>query len=101
MSSGKRKLELESFNFKKKIIICDDSLTLRKSVKNLISNNKEISAIYDTIECFDGVDMLMKIIEDQELGNLIEIIFTDENMEYMCGSNAIYIIREWERLKKN
>ena len=85
---------------KKKILVCDDSSTLRKSVRNLISNNKEISIIYDVLECYDGADMLIKIVEDQENNNLIEIIITDENMESMCGSTAIGIIREWENLKK-
>lgn len=83
----------------KRILVCDDSNTLRKSVKNLILSNKEISSLYEVIECYDGADMLIKIIEDQG-NNLIEIIITDENMEYMCGSTAICILREWEILRK-
>ncbi len=82
-------------NNRKKIIVCDDCETLRRAVKKLLINDQEIKFEYEVIEAFDGTDMILKVVEDQANGNLIEIIITDENMEYMSGSTAISIIREW------
>ncbi len=42
-----------------------------------------MSTDYEIVECYDGADMLFKIIEDQSNGNMIKLIITDENMEYM------------------
>ena len=95
-----KELPLVIENQKLRILVCDDSYTLRRAVVNLVSQNKEISSIYDIIESYDGADMLVKVIEDQQNGNLIDIIITDENMEYMCGSTAISLLREWEVLRK-
>ena len=90
----------KEFKAKDKILVCDDSHTLRKAVTNLITNKTNMFNDFDVVECYDGVDMLNKIVEDQLNGNLIKIIITDENMEYMIGSDAIGIISEWERLNK-
>ena len=67
---------------------------------NLIRNDKDISTEYDPIETYDGVDLLIKVVEDQQVGNLIDIIITDENMEYMSGSTAVSIMRDWEKCNK-
>jgi hypothetical protein len=45
----------------------------------------------------DGIDILNYIREDQTNGNLIKCIITDENMEYLNGSYAVKILREFEK----
>ena len=37
-------------------------------------------------------EIIQKVIEDQRNGNKIKCIITDENMEYLNGSDAIKII---------
>ena len=48
----------------------------------------------------DGVDILKYIVEDQKDNNLIRCVFTDENMEYMDGSDSIQILRQMEQENK-
>ena len=40
--------------------------------------------------------MIKCIIDDQVNGNMIKCVFTDENMEYISGSEAIKILRNLE-----
>lgn len=75
----------------------DDQKPIRDSLKN---NLKTIFLTYkkdyDLIDASDGIDTLKFIMEDQKNRNLIKCIFTDENMEYMNGSQSIKIIRQME-----
>lgn len=84
-----------------KILVIDDNLFIRTSIKNLL---KEIffekNKKYKIIEGSDGVDFLKRIIDDQKKNNKIKCVFTDEKMEYMDGSKVISIIREMEKLNK-
>ena len=65
----------------------------------MLLNNTKIKD-YDIIEGTDGIDILKEIISDQANGNKIKLIITDENMEYMCGSSAISLVREFEKQNK-
>jgi response regulator RpfG family c-di-GMP phosphodiesterase len=47
----------------------------------------------------DGIDAL-KFVIDPLLSSRIKGIFTDENMEFMNGSESIRIIRNLQRMKK-
>lgn len=89
---------VENFNFeynfnsnldeiKNFIIVCDDNCIIRKSMSKLITATLPNSKI---IECFDGIDTLRKIIEYKK----IDLIFIDENMQFMQGSTCIKIISE-------
>ena len=53
---------------------------------------KEKQLDYEIIQCTDGMDIL-KFILDENIFDHIKIIITDENMEYLNGSEAIKIIR--------
>ena len=46
------------------------------------------------------MDILYNLIYDQSQNNLIKCVITDENMEYMNGSDAIKIIRKLEIFNK-
>jgi len=60
------------------------------------TNNKE----YEIITANDGVSILNNIIEDQFNGNLIKCIITDENMEFINGSQAVRILAGLRRRNK-
>lgn len=79
-----------------KILIADDSETIRKAVIRLLLKNDYFKSNFEFIECSDGCDILSKVIEDQIKGGRIKIIITDENMEFLNGSQAIEILRNLE-----
>ena len=83
------------------VLIVEDNDQIRKAGANVLSkyiskNNLD----FCVFECCDGIDLLNIIRKDQENQNRIKIIISDENMEYMCGSTAIGIIRELQICNK-
>jgi len=94
--------EAKSIKIKEKILIVDDHKFIRKSLRNLIGKilKKNSFKTYEIIEGKDGIDILYNLIDDQTKNNLIKCIITDENMEYLNGSQAIKIIRKLEKLNK-
>ena len=49
---------------------------------------------YSIIEGSDGIDLLNIVRNDK--ANTIKIVFTDENMEYLNGSDTVRIIKKLE-----
>ncbi len=48
----------------------------------------------------DGLDIIKTVLNhDKNYNSIIKCIFTDENMEYFSGSEAIKFIRNLERIK--
>lgn len=84
---------------KRQIIVADDSISIRKSTIKLLSSNKNFKN-FQFVECNDGIDILKVLMEEQVLNQSIDAVITDENMEYMCGSNAICFIRKMIDLNK-
>jgi CheY-like chemotaxis protein len=83
------------------IVIVDDNKLIRETTINLIKlvlAEMNIIDNYRTIECVDGIDLLKLIISDTE--HRIKCVFTDENMEYLNGSEAVKIIRRLEEKGK-
>ena len=89
--------EEESMLNKKVIISCDDSKFLLDAVRKLLIKNEEINFNYDIIDCYDGIDVLSKVIEDHEKDKKIEIIIINEHMQFMNGSTAISNLRRMEK----
>lgn len=88
---------------KNKILIIDDHKLIRESLVLLIKKvlkNFDRANKFDVIEGCDGVDILSNLIKDQTKENEIKCVITDENMEYINGSEAISIIRKLEKAKK-
>jgi len=84
-----------------KILIVDDNQFINDSFKILIAKCvKELGKNIDLIQLSDGIDMLKHIIDDQNIGNCIKLVLTDENMEYINGSEAIKILRNLENKNK-
>lgn len=59
----------------------------------------EYNLDYEIITCIDGIDILRFVCDEVYFSN-IKIIITDENMEYLNGSETIKIIRLIEQRKK-
>ena len=102
--SSLKSLEVNITNITDIILIVEDNQSIRKSIANVLKlylNKNSLKKRFDIIECADGIDML-KIVKDdnQQCLNKIKLIITDENMEYMCGSNAISILKSLEMNKK-
>ena len=91
------KLELK----KNKILIVDDNQFINDSCKKVLENfSNEYGHNFEIIQCVDGIDMIKLVIEDQNVGNLIKCILTDENMKYINGSEAIQILKKLEKKNK-
>ena len=54
---------------------------------------------YNTIKVSDGYDIINIFLND-ELRKKIKLILTDENMDFLNGSEAIKFIRQFENSKK-
>ena len=86
---------------KGKILVVDDShLVNEVTVRLLRKVLTEAGSDMEIIVASDGSEMVHNIIQDQYKGNEIKCIFTDENMEYLNGSEAIRIIRNLENRRK-
>ena len=77
------------------ILVVEDNKILRnsliKSLKKCIYKLKMADKI-DILEGLDGIDIIKTIIDDQKNGNKVKLIFSDENMEYMNGSQSVKFI---------
>jgi CheY-like chemotaxis protein len=82
------------------VLVIDDHKLVRDNTKNLIKGALVTLKLedYDILEGNDGIDLLNFVRLDHE--GKIKIIFTDENMEYINGSEAIKIMRKLEENKK-
>ena len=102
-NNNEKDLEKKIIENKMKILIVDDHIFIRESLRNIIYKFlNQINKLdkFEVIEGRDGVDILNYVINDQINKNLIKCIITDENMEYINGSEAIEILRKLEKLKK-
>lgn len=86
---------------KRIILLADDNHIINESHKRLLKSlctHKNLD--YEIITCYDGMDIL-KIVCDEKFFDFIDLIITDENMEFINGSEAIKIIRIIEERKKS
>jgi len=104
--------EITNFNFmigsnlisnkKYKIVVVDDYKLVRENTISLINllltKMNILPESYEIIECSDGIDLLEIVKND--VSNKIKLIITDENMEYLNGSEAVRIIRNLEHRRK-
>jgi len=86
---------------KKKILIADDNEILLGMLNNMLNNLlKKFNLNYEIITCNDGLDIINLIIKDQFVGNQIQCIITDENMEFIKGSVAVKILQDLSQRNK-
>ena len=92
-SDGNNNTSIESPS---KILIVDDNQFIRESFKKICRDlMNEFGNKFIILEGNDGIDIINKVIENQTDGKL-KCIFTDENMEYLNGTDAIRIVRVLE-----
>jgi signal transduction histidine kinase/CheY-like chemotaxis protein len=89
-------------NYTTGIVIVDDNAMLLSSLNNIIKKvlvNNNINNV-QIFSGSDGIDLLKIIIDDQKGSNIVRCVFVDEFMDFMNGTEAIKIIREYEKLNK-
>ena len=89
-----------SFNNHNTILVIDDSKLIRDSTTKLLKSFLTKDVIFNYESGNDGSYTIFKIIEDQNNGNKIKIVFTDENMSYINGTDSIYLIKTLINNKK-
>lgn len=83
------------------ILIVDDNQIINLSNKNIVDSIlNQFNVKMDFLLCNDGLDII-EHISNEDYADMIKVIITDENMEYMSGSEAIRIVRTIESRKKN
>jgi CheY-like chemotaxis protein len=86
---------------KGKILLVDDNHFVNQATMRVLKNVlKEAGSDIEIIVGTDGSDIVHHVIQDQSKGNEIKCILTDENMEYLNGSEAIRIVRNLENRQK-
>ena len=92
-------LLLQPFN-KMQILIVDDDIIIRKSMKNALKNIlKDIELDFELVEITDG-NVLTDLCVNDISNNSIKMIFVDEEMGLTTGSEAIKKIRNLEDNEK-
>ncbi len=81
---------MENINREMKILIVDDSSSMRRIVTKFLNNNE----FHNLIEASDGVKALASIRTET-----IDLIVSDLNMPNMNGLELLRIIKEDERTK--
>ena len=82
------------------IIVVDDNKLVRDTTVSILKNVLSMLKItnFRIIEGCDGIDLLNFVRSDKNYK--IKYIFTDENMMYLNGSEAVQLIRKFEQDKK-
>lgn len=84
-----------------KILIVDDNEILLKMLNKMLTDLMLlIKEEFEIISANDGLDILNYVLEDQFNGNLIKCIITDENMEFINGSEAVSLLLKMQRRNK-
>jgi len=77
-----------------KILVIEDNQMISKS---LINNLKAITnGKYNILLGVDGIDTLKFVMDDQFEGSQIKLIISDENMQFMNGSESLRILKNLE-----
>lgn len=105
MNKTKKKIKnMNSREDQRKIIfIIDDHKFVRESLKNLINKileKKDLNNFYRIKEASDGSDIIKELIKDQFNNNKIKCIITDENMDFINGSEPVKVLKDLEKNKK-
>ena len=89
---------------RRQILVVDDCYSIRKPLVKQLLSIIDLS-LYEIIEYDDGIDIINHFINESKIGlNKVDFIFTDENMIYLNGSDAIRLLRNLifsERISKN
>lgn len=78
-----------------KILIVDDSLSIRKALARLLTTVID-NTKYEIIQGEDGIDIIKLLAYDFANDKIIKLVFTDENMDVLNGSEAIKLAKKLE-----
>ena len=97
--------ECDSIIRKATILIVDDDSYCRKTLKSVIKKTLTSLGLNEVhvLKASDGVDTINILIADQMQDNKIKLIISDENMNYLNGSDSFYILSKMfktDKLKK-
>jgi CheY-like chemotaxis protein len=83
------------------IIICDDELVMRQSLSRIFLNiSQDLKVRINVIEAKDGIECIYAVYKCLLKGIKIDMIFCDENMNYINGTNTAHLIKEICEKKK-
>lgn len=75
------------------ILLADDNQIINEAHKNILNQViEEKNLNVEIVLCYDGSEIL-KYLLSKDMKDKIKYIITDENMEYLNGSETIRIIR--------
>jgi len=83
------------------ILIVDDNEIINNSTRKLFEILiKEYNLNYQLVLGCDGLDIIKLALEyDKDYNSMIKGIFTDENMDFLKGTDGIKFIRKLEKIK--
>ncbi len=82
-------------------MIVDDCISILNSLsKILIEILKESNSDIKVIKGKDGIDTLKFVYDDQFQDSSIKLIISDENMEFLNGSESFKILKKLEKSSK-
>jgi response regulator RpfG family c-di-GMP phosphodiesterase len=82
-------------------LIVDDNSIINDSMKRLLNMVLDKENIeYEIIMLNDGFDILRILLTNMKIKENNLYIFTDENMDFLSGSDAISLVRVWEKMEK-
>ena len=85
---------------KPKILLIEDNKLINDSTKTILLRIiTELNLDNEIVQLNDGVDIIKQVMDDQFNGWLIKCVITDENIEYMNGSEAVKILKKDRKLR--
>ena len=85
---------------KPKILLVEDNKLINDSTKTILLRIiTELNLDNEIVQLNDGVDIIKQVMDDQFNGWLIKCVITDENIEYMNGSEAVKILKKDRKLR--
>lgn len=77
------------------IVVVDDSNEMKKSVINILNSDSRFDN-FEILPASDGTELVYLVTQDQYNGNRIKLVLSDEEMNFLNGSDAIKILKNME-----
>lgn len=77
------------------IIICDDSKIILDGTEKLLRSIESLMSKYSIVRVTDGSALIADVIKYSATSKL-KLVITDENMEYVNGSQAVSLLKQLE-----
>lgn len=78
------------------VLVADDNHLINDVNKNIVEICfKKLNIDIEIILCYDGIDLVRNAL-NENINYNIKMIITDENMEFLNGSDAVEFLRKLE-----